>query len=85
MTAWGYLGIFLRGEKFWKTVFDEAEPENLLGLLYFSNMHLSSKKMVQLVQSNVFCIYYNCQPFCAEIRFAEIFDLLLKYKASGQQ
>jgi hypothetical protein len=28
VTAWGYFGIFLQGEKFWRTVFDKAEPEN---------------------------------------------------------
>jgi hypothetical protein len=25
VTAWGYFRIFLQGENFWRTVFDEAE------------------------------------------------------------
>jgi hypothetical protein len=29
VTAWGYFGIFLHGENFWRTVFDEAEQETL--------------------------------------------------------
>jgi hypothetical protein len=27
VTVWGYFWIFLRGEKFWRTIFDEAELE----------------------------------------------------------
>ncbi len=29
VTIWGYLGVFLRREKFWRTAFDEAELETL--------------------------------------------------------
>ncbi len=36
VTAWGYFGIFLRGEKFWRTIFWWSGTENALSKMFWT-------------------------------------------------